>query len=226
MKKIFVLLSVLTIFVSANAQLVQFGVTGDVAFDRSVAKRLDEGNPTQPDKGWSAGVKLKVSSPLGIGVDVGAKFAREDRNYIWGKLDNVPTADDLNNGGGNGQLSTESGGIKGKVSFLSVPINLRYDLKLPAVKRIVIPFAFTGPEFCYTFDGFSKKNLSDYVKERKNNWNYNLGFGVILARHIEVSYVYSIRMTKPLGLRESSEFAEVRSRYKSGRNKVGLTIYF
>ena len=202
MKKLFVLLSVLTIFVSANAQLVQFGVTGDVAFDRSVAKRLDEGNPTQPDKGWSAGVKLKVSSPLGIGVDVGAKFAREDRNYIWGKLDNVPTADDLNNGGGNGQLSTESGGINDKVSFLSVPINLRYDLKLPAVKRIVIPFAF------------------------KNNWNYNLGFGVILARHIEVSYIYSIRMTKPLGLRDSDDFAEVRSRYKSGRNKVGLTIYF
>ena len=51
MKKIFVLLSVLTIFVSANAQLVQFGVTGDVAFDRSVANRLDEGNPTQPEKG-------------------------------------------------------------------------------------------------------------------------------------------------------------------------------
>ena len=223
MKKLFVLISFWAMMVSVDAQLVQFGVNGDIAFDRESSDNWNGDSAPKPDNGWAAGFKLKVSFPLGLGFDLGLKYAEQDFCYVWGMYESQ---------GDGSDLSVSSGGVKDKVKMISVPINLRYDVKLPAIRRVVIPFAFTGPEFCYAVDGLSWKdiesgelNRDDFKKEDKT-WNYNFGFGVIIARHVELSYIYSIRMTESLDWADKHVGKEISSLYESRRNKIGVTIYF
>lgn len=231
MKKFLVLLAFWTAAIAVEAQLVQFGLTGDLAFDRVASRHLDGGSPVQPDKGWSAGVKVKVSFPLGLGFDLGLKYAMEERGYSWMDMQNNGNTD-MQNMLAAGDVSVEAASIDGRVSFVSMPLNLRYDFKFPVVRRVVIPYAFTGPEFCYTFKGFDWKGsdvgdrMKDYVEEQDLNWNYNFGFGVILGQHVEIAYTYSMRMTEPLDLSDKHLGAEIESRYKARKNKIGLTIYF
>lgn len=225
MKKLLTLIAFWAMMMTANAQLVQFGVNGDVAFDqKKSSKNVDGGKAIDPDLGWSAGVKLKVSFPLGLGFDLGVRYAQQDLGYICSSMES---------GSDGSGISLSAIGITDKVKMVSVPINLRYDIKLPAIRRAVIPFAFAGPEFCYTVDGINWKNLEstgrqlrDEFKENDANWNFNFGFGVIIARHVELSYIYSIRMTESLDWADKHVDDQISSLYKTHRNKIGLTIYF
>lgn len=220
MRKVLALLLTVFVFASSSAQIVQFGITGDIAFDqwRSGSGEPFQASTVDPDLGWSAGVKLKVSSPIGLGFDIAAKYAQEDRNYYMTSV---------------GYTS------EGKFSYLSVPVNLRYDIKFPVMSRVLIPFAFAGPDFHYNLDNFKWRGLTDegvgdvtdyvedYVKENKLGWNLNFGVGVILGRHVEIAYTHTIRQTDPIELTLDKEmFGELESRYKNRTNKIAMTIYF
>lgn len=217
MKRLLLIFAVFSALLSAKAQLVQVGLTGDVAFlKQEDGKYLDGGN-FDPDMGWSAGIKVKVSSAMGLGADAGLKFGKEENAYyaVGGTAEN---------------LSGFS--VEKTLTYVSLPVNARYDFKLPGVAKILIPYAFAGPEFRYNVDGFDLKAINkeyttkDFLKENKLGWNLNFGFGVVLFKHLEVTYQYSIRKTDPLELKDTSVFKDIESRYKSKTNNIGVTVYF
>lgn len=223
MKKLFFAITAMILLASAPvyAQLVAFGVTGDLAFIKSDKDAKLKTSDFNPDMGWSAGIKIKVSTPLGLGADAAIKYAQEDVAYTL-----VPNA-------GTGVA------VSDKSAFLAVPINFRYELKLPMVSRIAIPYAFAGPQFNYNITGIDLKDktiaganeeLQNYIKENKVNWNLNIGVGVVLARHLEVFYNYSI------GMSDKYEFDDIKSTIKTYKDinssienktsRVGVTYYF
>ena len=217
MKRLFLFLAVFVAFVTANAQLVQVGLTGDAAFLKKEGGKYLDGSNVDTDMGWSAGVKVKVSSAMGLGADAGLKFGKEDNAYYAV--------------GGSAESSTALS-LEKKLTYVSLPVNARYDLKLPGIAKVLAPYAFAGPEFRYNVDGFDLKSINkdhttkDFLKENKLGWNLNFGFGVILFKHLELSYQYSIRKTDPLELKDTSVFKDIESRYKSKTNKIGVTVYF
>lgn len=223
MKRLFALITLFTVLFTVDAQVLQIGLMGDLAMLDDNSGNKDylslDGKSTQPDRSWSAGLKLKFSGPMGAGFDMAVKYTTEDLCYSWMRNEFGET------------MSSSIVSNSDKIQFVSVPLNVRYDLELPAVSNIIIPFAFAGPELNYTFDGFEWKQkdlgnkIEEYVKENTLNWNLNFGVGVLLGRHVEISYVYTMRMTEPLVLNEGLD-DELKSRYGKKRNKIGLTIYF
>lgn len=216
MKRLLLLAAVFAAFITANAQLVQVGLTGDVAFLKQEGGKYLDGSNLDPDMGWSAGVKVKVSSMMGLGADAGLKFGKEENAY---------------HAVGGSAESSAALSIEETLTYVSLPVNARYDLKLPGIAKIAAPYAFAGPEFRYNVDGFDLKSINkdytkDFIKENKLGWNLNFGFGVILFKHLELSYQYSIRKTDPLELKDTSVFKDIESRYKSKTNKIGVTVYF
>lgn len=223
MKKLLILfVSAMTAF-SVNAQLLQFGLTGDIGFDKKASTNLeDAGKSFKPDMGWSVGAKVKVSSMAGIGVDAGFNFGQEDKCYTWVIRQESALAGE------------DSFTVNGRLNYLSIPINLRYDLKLPAISRVAIPYAFVGPEFLWYYDGMDWsgeeviEHARDYIIEQDAMWNLNFGFGVILFKHVELAYKHTVRLSDCLDLKDNfkDKGSTISSRFKDKTNKIALTLYF
>lgn len=71
-----------------------------------------------------------------------------------------------------------------KMDYLAIPVHVKYNLDLPIVNRIVRPFIFTGPSFSYRLS--KPENFSI----NKGNVEWDLGVGVDLINHIQVSAGY------------------------------------
>ncbi len=77
--------------------------------------------------------------------------------------------------------------LKYGTDYLSIPINLKYKFGLPIVGRIISPYIFTGPEFYMLL---SKKAVGEFVNNRKAEAAWNLGLGVQILNHLQVSAGY------------------------------------
>lgn len=224
MKKVLALVVFFSTLISANAQLVKFGVTGDMAFNKASSSGWEGFDKKfQPDMGWSAGFKLRVSLPLGIGFDAAALFAQEDKSYVWKYKNPISSS----NGYDDVYVA------EGRLNYLSIPLNLRYDLSFPLINRAVIPYVFAGPEFNWYFDGVkwdgedAIKHASEEVREQDAIWNLNFGFGAILFKHLELSYKYTVHLQDCVELKYGDNLGnEIESRFKDKIHKVALTVYF
>ncbi len=77
--------------------------------------------------------------------------------------------------------------IKYGSDYLSIPINLKYKFGLPIVGNVIAPYIFTGPEFSFLL---SKKAVGDFVHNHKSDIAWNLGFGLQLLNHLQISAGY------------------------------------
>ena len=150
--------------------------------------------------GWFAGLSAKVTIPIvGLGVDGALLFSQE-------------------------KLGTEA--QTDNVNYLSIPVNLRYDLQLPVVSKFIVPFAFAGPQFDYALsDSFDLGEMDWDVKS--SSWRANFGIGAILLNHLQVSYAYSLGLNDTYkesvvgGLRQ-----DATGDSKSKTHKIALTYFF
>lgn len=218
-KLLFVLISALFIMQTAVAQSFSFGVTGDF----NIAKTNDPGSGLLSDlgfkpaydNGWSAGIKARAVSFCGLGVDVAVKYVNQNVSFDMEDFIACSTDEDQS----------------GKIGYLSIPLHVRYEVQLPAIDYVAIPFAFVGPQFNYAiqdldvFDGYQA--VRDYVETPKTQWTLDLGLGVVLAKHFEISYTYGIPMTENFTIKNTLSIAnEADANYKLGTHKIGLSIYF
>ena len=176
MKKISVILLVLSLFIAVPA-------TAQFNWGIKAGLNLPEA-PTNirgiidGNTGWYAGPMVKFTFPiLGIGIEADA-------------------------------LYSESGvaidGDTYKKSSIEIPLYLRYDLKVPAISKFMIPFIAVGPQWGYTFGKkeFGQKlqdtkNLSDvnkYFKYDDSLFSLNLGLGLILFNHLQIHANYNIAL--------------------------------
>ena len=166
--------------------------------------------------GFFAGFTARVSLPiLNFGLDGSFVYSQEMA--------------DLGSGDAN---------VMEKLRYFSVPVHVRYDLELPFFSNIIIPYVFAGPQCNFALNDFdlyelfrqdpeSQHNMDKVDSEYRTNkrvWKVDLGLGVILFDHFQVSYYYAMPLES--SFRFKTVYEDTKSHFRMGTHHIGLTFYF
>lgn len=149
----------------------RFGITGGVTmnelkFDDGVKGVSDQLQNTGSHTGYTVGAITEFTVPIiGIGMDASLLYTHRILGYQSATTSDAKPAADL----------------------LEIPIHLRYKLSLPLVQKIVAPFIYTGPSFGFRMS----KEIIDELKTKSCQVLWDLGIGVELFKHLQVSGKYS-----------------------------------
>ena len=159
---------------NANAQ-IKFGLKGglnvtSMSFSEEV---FDASNKT----GFFVGPMVKVTVPIvGLSFDAAALYDQKEA--------------DVKYTGTEGQL----GKVNVKQQSINIPVNVRYGFGLSSLANI---FLFAGPQWGINVgDKNFKWNESSSYSLKKSNFSVNVGAGVTLLNHLQVSANYNIACGK------------------------------
>lgn len=208
MKKILTLaLLAIGLLVAAPADAqVKFGVKGGLnVTDMHLSSEVfDKSNQA----GWYIGPTVKVSLPVtGLGVDIAALY-----DYRSAKVTDPSNED-----------------IKIKQQSINVPVNLRYGIGLGSLASIIF---HAGPQIGFNVGdkNFKWTDTSNYAL-KKSNFSVNVGLGVSVAKHFEITGNYNIACGKTADatvLKTVQNVADtaVKSKSRNSSWQVGLAYYF
>lgn len=167
-----VLCAVLTCVVPSHARSVRIGPrvgmnVNSIHFSKDI---FDKENRV----GVTAGLELEVSLPLGICVDGSIMYARR-------------TVDGKFTDSNNNEIQNKN------QDYITVPINLKWNLGLPLVGKVISPFIYTGPDFAFRV---SKEAIIDAYKNRSVDVAWDFGVGVQLVKCLQISATYGLGLTK------------------------------
>lgn len=209
MKKIFtvglIVMSMLLV-VEASAQ-IKFGVKGglnvtDMSFSKDV---LGADNRT----GFFIGPTVLFTLPVvGLGIDASALYDQREAKL---SVD------------GNKSETLKSQAI-------NVPVNLRYGFGLGSLASI---YMFAGPQFGFNV-GDKNQSLYDDVAEwtlKKSNFSINVGAGVMLVKHLQVSANYNIACGRTGNVTLKDAISSTFDGFSSSRGRsnawqIALAYYF
>ena len=175
------LLTLLLGSVASYGQL-RFGVRGGINVnDLHFDKRTFHAHNRT---GFTAGVTAELELPLvGLALEGSALYTKRS-NDLMGEYTDY------------------------KREYFNFPINLKYKIGLIGLSNLVSPFIFTGPDFAFLL---SKDSSSKSWSNRKSVTSWNIGGGVELLNHLQVSASYGIGLSKAMkfiGRDDSSEVIE------------------
>lgn len=208
MKKIFATLVLSALMALPLSAQVKFGLKGGLnVTDMSLSSEVfDASNRT----GFFIGPTLKVSLPLtGLAIDGSLLY-----DFRSAKVDN-----ELN----------ETKTIKQQQ--LAIPINLRYGVGLGSVASV---FLFAGPQVGFNVGetDFNWKDTSNYSL-KKSNFSVNVGMGVSLLTHLQLTANYNIACGKTADVTlvkaasdALGQVAGTQSRSRNNSWQVGLAYFF
>lgn len=173
MKRLFTIATLLFVFFNVSAQL-DYGFKAGVNLS-TVPTRIDA--VKSGHAGWYAGPTFKAIMPI-IGLGGEANLLYSNTALV---IDNE----------------------RYKKHSIEIPVFLRYELKIPAIKRFFIPFAAIGPQWGMTVGkkefGVNPNEIDDlsdirevveskgqYLKFNNSCWSLNFGLGFILFNHLQV----------------------------------------
>ncbi len=168
MKKISFIILALCLFVAIPAKSqIKFGIK---AGTNLVGSPSDiKGSSADGYTGFFAGAMARVTLPLvGLGVEGDILYSHSGAEVEDTKI---------------------------KRNSIEIPVSLRYDLALPAVSKIVVPFVAVGPQFGFTL-GDAEENFNNIAKfeYKKSNLSLNVGAGATLFSHLQVHANYNIAL--------------------------------
>lgn len=168
------LLAAMLFAANANAQ-IKFGLKGglnvtSMSFSEEV---FDASNKT----GFFVGPMVKVTVPIvGLSFDAAALYDQKEA--------------DVKYTGTEGEL----GKVNVKQQSINIPVNVRYGFGLSSLANI---FLFAGPQWGINVgDKNFKWNESSSYSLKKSNFSVNVGAGVTLLNHLQVSANYNIACGK------------------------------
>ena len=167
MKKFFTLVVLLaTMTVAAQAQ-VQFGVKGGLTLTNMKFDNsiVDKSNQT----GFFIGPTINFTLPVvGLGIDASALYDQRSAK-IEGSEDKL------------------------KQQSIQIPINLRYGFGLGNTASLYI---FAGPQFGFNIGDKTTNLLNNALEWRlkDSNLSANLGVGLMLLNHLQVSANYNVAL--------------------------------
>ena len=155
---------------NANAQ-IKFGLKGglnvtNMSFSEEV---FDASNKT----GFFVGPMVKVTVPVvGLSFDAAALYDQKEADVQYAS--------------GEGEL----GKVNVKQQSINIPVNVRYGFGLSSLANL---FLFAGPQWGINVgDKNFKWNESSSYSLKKSNFSVNVGAGVTLLNHLQVSANYNI----------------------------------
>lgn len=125
--------------------------------------------------GFTAGLQGEVNLPLGLGFDASVMYVHRDVDGIIHDGENSATV----------SLSRD---------YLNIPVNFKWRFVLPKVSSIIIPYIFTGPDFAFLTS--NSKDSTVWSSGRKVDIAWNVGLGIELIRHLQISGTCGMGMTK------------------------------
>ena len=168
MKKYILSLMTIVLIAStpASAKLT-FGAKGGINFTHLSFNKdmFDSSSRT----GWFVGPTLKVSSPLGFGLD-GAVFFDSRKTEV-------------------------ENGNKLTFNSLQIPVNIRFELDPIKVLGVYIA---TGPQFGINFGDtqIELNNFGNTMEMKRTAFSWNIGAGIILFHHLELGAAYNFPISK------------------------------
>lgn len=217
MKKVlFSVLAMMALCSTLSAKILDFGVTAGMNINNTETETTDsnysyQGWSADYKSGWYAGLQLKASLPLlGLGVDAAVTYSQNEAT--------------LKQSGGSSESET--------VGFLTVPVHARFDLDILLIDYAAVPFIFTGPQASYAMN-----KVEDKIKDLQNDnnvkietndlvWKWDIGAGVILAKHLQVAYAYEFPLTNGLSIKDKNDAKAISKDYKNGTHRLGVTYFF
>lgn len=203
MKKLFTLvLMTVALFTATTASAqVKFGVKGGL--NVTDMHLNDEVFDKSNQAGWYIGPTIKVSLPVtGLGVDIAALY-----DYRSAKV-----TDPFNEE------------VKVKQQSINVPVNLRYGIGLGSLASIIF---HAGPQIGFNVGdkNFKWTDTSNYAL-KKSNFSFNVGLGVSVAKHLEVTGNYNIACGKTADAIQNVAGTAVKSHSRNNSWQIGLAYYF
>lgn len=158
---------------SANAQ-IKFGLKGglnvtSMSFSEDV---FDASNKT----GFFVGPMVKVTVPIvGLSFDAAALYDQKEADVKY-------------------NIEDEFGKTNVKQQSINIPVNVRYGFGLSSLANI---FLFAGPQWGFNVGdkNFDLEKVGNYSL-KKSNFSVNVGAGVTLLNHLQVSANYNIACGK------------------------------
>ena len=158
---------------NANAQ-IKFGLKGGLnATSMSFSEEVfDASNKT----GFFVGPMVKVTVPIvGLSFDAAALYDQKEADVKYA-------------------AEGELGKVNVKQQSINIPVNVRYGFGLSSLANI---FLFAGPQWGINVgDKNFKWNESSSYSLKKSNFSVNVGAGVTLLNHLQVSANYNIACGK------------------------------
>lgn len=159
---------------NANAQ-IKFGLKGglnvtNMSFSEEV---FDASNKT----GFFVGPMVKVTVPVvGLSFDAAALYDQKEADVQYASREG------------------ELGKVNVKQQSINIPVNVRYGFGLSSLANL---FLFAGPQWGINVGGKNFKwNESSSYSLKKSNFSVNVGAGVTLLNHLQVSANYNIACGK------------------------------
>ncbi len=175
----------------ANAQF-RFGVKAGLNMNSLHINNLEDNFNKDNHCGYTLGVMTEFQVPIiGLAFDLSAMYTRMNSD-----LD---------------AKAPEDENVSYNKNFLEIPLNLKYKIGLPLVGSIITPYVFTGPSFAIKLD----KNSLDAIKTKTCQVAWNVGLGVELVKHLQISGSYGFGMNnvaKFTGL-VNTETVKVKNNY-------------
>lgn len=192
---------------SAQAQ-IKFGLKGGLnVTDMSLSKEVFNADN---QAGFFIGPTVKFSLPLiGLGIDAAALYDQRQAK-VKGEV-------------GYEQITIEERSLDSK--YINIPINLRYGIGLGSVASLNF---FAGPQFGFNVGKKHQELVDDATWNLKSSaFSVNVGAGVTIASHFELSANYNIACGRTGDVTFSDAVDKVFK--KNGRAnawQIGLAYYF
>lgn len=122
--------------------------------------------------GFTVGVQAEYMTPISLGLDLSLMYS-----YMDYKME--------------GNYSGNEYNPKFGKNFLEIPLNIKYKIGIPIVKKIFAPYIFTGPAVALKLD--KDKNSLD-IHTKTAQWTWNLGIGLEFINHLQIGASYGFGM--------------------------------
>ena len=167
MKRVYLLILALVAWMAVPAQAqFKWGIKGGANISSIHFSDLPETFSTDNLTGFHIGPTIELMAPfIGLGFDASILYS---------------------------QTGMEIGTQKIKSDYLNVPVNLKWNIGIPAVKV----FAAAGPYVGFRLGGGKIWDvLSDQIESKSFSAGLNLGAGVELIQHLQISATYQLGLT-------------------------------
>lgn len=202
----------------AQSDIFRWGITGGANITRASSDGpgiLNTGWRFDTSGGYYVGLSARLSIPvLNLGLEGSFVYSQE-----------------------TAKMQTSGIIAQDQLRYFSIPVHLRYDLELPLLSSTIIPFGFLGPQCNLSLNEFDWYDaLSQYpdwkelISENPQNetpgriWKFDLGFGVILLKHIQIAYSYAIPLSDTFSFETAIE--QGNNNFRLGTHRIGVTYFF
>ena len=211
MKRIFTSAAVAIVMLlaatSAKAQ-IKFGLKcGLNVTDMSLSKEVFNADN---QAGFFIGPTVKFSLPLiGLGIDASALYDQRQAK-VKGEV-------------GYEQITIEERSLDSK--YINIPINLRYGIGLGSLASLNF---FAGPQFGFNVGKKHQELVDDATWNLKSSaFSVNVGAGVTIASHFEVSANYNIACGRTGDVTFEDTVNKVFKKHgRANAWQIGLAYYF